>query len=86
MLHNVVSHPLLGLRPSKRMVWFHDWTSKHLNHRDEMRPSPMPVIPSYRRWLWHNAAGHMAIGLVPVQASFTFHDRTSEGMGVPDWL
>lgn len=86
VLHNCVSHPLLGVRPSKRTVWFHDWTSQHLNCRTRFQPSPMPEIPSYRKWLWHNVVGHMAIGLVPVEASFVFHDRTSKDMNVPMWV
>lgn len=86
LLHNCISHPLLGVFPTKGMVWFHDWTSQHLNCRDHIRPSPMPEIPSYRAWMWHNVAGHMAIGLIPVKGSFEFHDRTSEGMGVPLWV
>ena len=86
VLHNVVSHPLLGLFPTKSMVWFHDWTSQHLNVRKGIRPSPMPEIPNYWSWLWHNSAGHIIIGIFPVEASFDYHDWTSERMKVKHWL
>lgn len=86
VLHNCVSHPLLGIFPTRNMVWFHDWTSMHLNVRDHIRPSPMPQIPNYWSWLWHNSAGHLAIGFIPIEWSFTFHDHTSEAMNVPKWL
>jgi len=88
LLHNCVSHPILGLWPSRWTVWFHDWTAMYLNCRDALRDSPMPQIPAggYLRWAWHNIAGHIAIGLLPIRASFEFHDRTSEAMQVPKWL
>ena len=86
LVHNCVSHPLLGIRASERVIWFHDWTSMHLNCRSEIRPSAKPEIPNWRLWAWHNIAGHLAIGLVPIDASFEFHDRTSEAMNVPKWV
>ena len=86
LLHNCVSHPLLGVRVSKGTLWLHDWTSMHLNCRKKIRPSPEPVIPNWGRWAWHNIAGHWAIGILPVEASFVFHDKTSENMNVPHWV
>lgn len=86
LLHNCVSHPALGVSPNQAAIWFHDWTSKHLNQRAEMRPSPAPEIRDRRAWVWHNVAGHIAIGLLPIEASFRFHDRGAEAMGVPDWV
>ena len=86
VLHNVVSHPLLGVFPFQWTVDFHDWTSKHLNVRDKIRPSPLPEIPNYWTWLWHNSAGHIAIGIFPVEAAFTYHDWTSKKMNVDKWL
>jgi hypothetical protein len=86
LLHNCVSHPILGVHASERAIWFHDWTSMHLNCRLRVRPSAKPVIQDRSLWAWHNIAGHLAIGLVPVEASFAFHDRTSEAMNVPRWV
>ena len=86
LLHNCVSHPLLGIRPSTRVIWFHDWTSKHLNQHPGHRTSPPPVIPNRRAWAWHNIAGHIAIGLAPIEVAFAFHDRTSKAMNVKHWL
>lgn len=86
LLHNCVSHPVLGFVPSKGTVWFHDWTSMHLNLRKKLRPSKPPVIPSYAWWLLHNTVGHLAIGLLPTQASFSYHDKTCEKMNVRYWV
>ena len=33
LLHNLVAHPLLGVLTGPWFVWFHDWTSQHLNRR-----------------------------------------------------
>lgn len=86
LLHNAVSHPLLGVAPTRPMVWFHDWTSMHLNQRDHLRPSPMPQVKSRRAWVFHNVVGHLAIGLAPSSRTFAFHDRTAAAMDVPDWV
>lgn len=88
LIHNVVSHPLLGVSHGPRVVWFHDWTSQYLNRRPRLRPSPPPAIPEGKRlaWTWHNVAGHLAIGLLPIPRSFAFHDRGAEAMGVEDWV
>ena len=88
LLHNVVSHPVLGFWPNERCVRFHDWTSRHLNRRRRIFMSDLPFIPSNRRgaWLWHNVVGHLAIGLFPIRAAFDFHDRTANSMGVKDWV
>lgn len=86
LVHNCVSHPTLGLLPLRPMVWFHDWTAKHLNVRDKIRPSKAPEIPSRWRWFWHNCVGHLAIGLVPCETTFKFHDRTSREMAVKYWV
>jgi hypothetical protein len=86
LAHNLVSHPWLGVSPSSRAIWFHDWTSKHLNQRDRLRPSPTPRISSRRTWLFHNVVGHVAIGLFPVDAAFHFHDYTAAKMAVPEWV
>ena len=60
----------------------------HLNQRQGIRPSAVPLIPVGKRgaWVWHNVAGHIAIGLAPVSISFAFHDRGAEAMGVEDWV
>lgn len=86
LVHNCIAHPILGLRASEAAIWFHDWSSKHLNCRESIRRSPTPQIASRREWAWHNIAGHLAIGLMPCEPTFAFHDRTSEAMNVPDWL
>ena len=88
LLHNLIAHPVLGLRPSPRVVWFHDWTSQHLNTRRRFVASPPPVIPpgKERAWRFHNIVGDVAFGLAPIEAAFRFHDRTSEAMGVSDWV
>jgi hypothetical protein len=86
LLHNMVSHPILGVWPSKRAIWFHDYTSQHLNLRRRFLASPTPEISNRRAWVFHNVLGHLAIGLFPIGAMFRFHDKTAEAMGVPDWL
>jgi hypothetical protein len=88
LLHNVVTHPLLGIVPWGGFILFHDWTSMHLNHHPAIRPSTPPVIPPGRRWAWtwHNVVGHLAIGLLPVGPVFAFHDRTADAMMVEDWV
>ena len=35
LLHNCIAHPLLGIAPSKPTFWFHDWTSRRLNHDED---------------------------------------------------
>lgn len=86
VLHNCVSHPLMGLRASPTTVLFHDWTSMHLNQRNEIRHSPPPEIKSRVIWAGHNILGHLAIGLAPCKTTFEFHDRGAEAMGVPYWV
>jgi len=86
VLHNCVSHPVLGVVPNEKTVFFHDWTSKHLNLHKKLRPSYQPEIGNFAAWAWHNVVGHMAIGLFPVEAAFNFHDRTCEAMSVPHWV
>lgn len=88
LLHNLVTHPLLGLVPWSGFILFHDWTSQHLNHHPTLRASSPPVIPPGKRWAWtwHNVAGHMAIGLFPTTAAFESHDRTADAMLVEDWV
>ncbi len=88
LLHNVVSHPLLGISTGNFALWLHDWTSQHLNRRGILLRSEPPVIPAGRRraWVWHNVVGHLAIGLLPVRSSFEFHDRTARAMNVEDWV
>lgn len=88
LLHNCLSHPVLAVKPSPRAVWFHDWTSQHLNQRKKIIPSSLPDIPEGRRpaWLFHNLVCHLAIGLMPFDPVFRFHDETAESMGVEDWV
>lgn len=86
LLHNCVAHPLLGIWVSKHTVWFHDWTSKHLNVRREIFQSPMPEIPDRWSWIYHNVVGHILIGLFPIENVFLYHDLTADDMGVEDWL
>lgn len=86
VVHNTLSHPILGLLPCCLTVWFHDWTAKHLNVRPQLRPSRMPDIPHFPKWLWHNTVGHIAIGLCPCRRTFAFHDRTSRAMEVRGWV
>jgi hypothetical protein len=31
LLHNCITHPLIGVMPIKPMFEFHDWTSRRLN-------------------------------------------------------
>lgn len=85
-LHNVVSHPLLGLWPSKEAIWLHDYTSQKLNRRASLRPSPTPKIPDFYLWAKHNILGHVAIGLFPTRRAFDWHDKTAEEMKVPGWV
>jgi hypothetical protein len=88
LLHNCSAHPVLAVSPTNWAVWFHDWTSQHLNQRRRFIPSSLPEIPEGRlhAWVFHNAVCHVAIGLVPIGPVFRFHDRTAETMGVEDWL
>lgn len=87
VLHNLLSHPVLGVWPSTRAIRFHDWTSHHLNQRKKVYyQSPRPDLQNRRAWAWHNIAGHLAIGLLPIGPSFRFHDRTSEAMHEPEWV
>jgi hypothetical protein len=86
LLHNCISHPWLGIVPSPRAIWFHDFTSQHLNQFPRQRTSPRPQIENRWSWAWHNIAGHLAIGLLPTEGSFRFHDRTATAMKVPDWV
>lgn len=86
LLHNVVSHPILGVWVSQHTVWFHDWTSMHLNCRSTIRPSPQPQVNSRWHWLFHNVVGHVVIGLLPVPTSFRFHDKTAEAMHETYWV
>lgn len=86
LLHNCVAHPWLGVSPSPRALWFHDFTSKRLNLFPRMRPSPPPQISDRFEWVWHNVVSHLAIGFFPVEASFKFHDETAESMAVPGWV
>ena len=85
-LHNIVSHPLLGVWPSSSAIWLHDYTSQRLNRRSKMMQSPVPEIPDVWLWAKHNIVAHTAIGLFPCQYTFTWHDRTAEEMNVPDWV
>lgn len=86
LLHNCLSHPLLGIYPAEETIWFHDWTSKHLNLRTEQRSSPTPNITNNKMWVYHNVVGHLAIGLFPTTNAFKFHDYTAEAMMVEDWI
>lgn len=86
IVHNCVSHPLLGVRPSPRAIQFHDWTSMHLNCRGRIRPSPEPEIVNRKAWVYHNVVGHLAIGLLPIRSSFDFHDRTAKEMEESSWI
>jgi hypothetical protein len=84
-LHNVVSHPLLGVWPSEKAVWFHDYTSQKLNRRKKLLQSPLPEIPNFLSWAKHNVIAHTAIGLFPSKFTFDWHDRTADEMNVEDW-
>jgi hypothetical protein len=86
LLHNCVSHPILAFRTGPGAVWFHDWTSQHLNHRPKFIKSDPPVIGDHRLWRWHNLVGHITIGLFPVEAAFAYHDKTAAAMNVPEWV
>jgi hypothetical protein len=85
-LHNVVSHPLLGVCPSTSTVWFHDYTSQKLNQRAELRASPMPEITDFLSWAKHNVVAHAVIGICPCELAFRWHDRTAQEMNVQDWV
>lgn len=85
-MHNVVSHPLLGVWPSEAAIWLHDYTSLKLNRRRKIMKSPTPQIPDFYLWAKHNIATHIAIGVYPCQATFDWHDRSAEEMNVPDWV
>lgn len=87
LVHNCVSHVLLGVWVSPLTVWFHDWTSQRLNLRKRLRASPYPaVIPSRWVWFWHNAVVHTMIGVCPLPVTFDYHDRTASALGVEDWV
>jgi hypothetical protein len=85
-LHNVVAHPLVGVRPNTLTIWFHDWTSQRLNLERKLRPSPGPTMTSRNKWILHNVASHIAIGLVPCAVTFAWHDKTAHDMGEPYWV
>jgi hypothetical protein len=34
LVHNAMSHPLIGFFPTRRMFDFHDWTSAKINAKD----------------------------------------------------
>lgn len=85
-LHNAVSHPLLGLWPSQKAVWFHDWTSQHLNLRRRILHSPMPVVRVPSAWLKHNVLAHAAIAFFPWRPVFAWHDRTAAEMQEANWV
>ncbi len=86
VIHNCISHPLLGVNPSDKTIWFHDWTSKKLNIKKSLVKSPNPNITNKRTWIWHNVIGHILIGIRPNTRSFKYHDYTAEAMNVSDWL
>lgn len=86
LLHNAVSHPLLGVAPLQFAIDFHDWTSMRLNRRRQIKASPAPEISHPLRWAVHNIIGHLAIGLLPCTATFAYHDQSAEAMAEPDWL
>jgi hypothetical protein len=86
VLHNVVSHPVLGVWPSATSVWFHDWTSQRLNRRQAFTRSPAPEIERHWAWIKHNVLVHAAIGLFPSPLTFAWHDRSAVEMNVEDWV
>ena len=86
VVHNVVAHLLLGVRPNVATIWYHDWTSQRLNLERTLRRSPRPKMTSRGKWLFHNVASHVAIGLVPCAATFAWHDKTADDMGDPYWV
>lgn len=93
LLHNCVSHPVLGLVPCQKTVDFHDWSSDKLNQHApywEKKPSPLksplPLIKNRLSWLEHNLVAHMAIGLIPCDKTFWYHDKTALEMNVKGWV
>lgn len=95
LIHNCISHPLLGVLPNERAVEFHQISSNWLNRMPvfhklggRFQSRSMPKIPEGKRgwWLLHNVAAHIAIGLCPTRPMFAFHDWTAEKMDVPGWV
>ena len=86
VLHNALSHPLIGLWPSKKTIWLHDWTSQRLNCHRRIRHSPMPVVRNRFAWVKHNVLAHVAIAFFPRRAAFAWHDSTAEEMEEPSWI
>jgi len=89
LLHNLVAHPLLAVAPTRRLVDFHDWTSRKLWPADDApssTASPVPRIHHRLRWVLHNLGAHVAIGLLPCALTFRWHDDTAGRMDVPDWV
>ena len=85
VLHNVVAHPLLAY-PTSLGLWFHDWTSMHLNQKTKFVASPWPEPPRWHEWVLHNVAVHATIGVAPCFLTFQWHDINSEQMDVEDWV
>jgi hypothetical protein len=89
LLHNLVAHALLAVTPTRRVVAFHDWTSRKLWPDDdapEYPASPLPQIDRRLLWILHNLGAHAAIGLLPCALTFRWHDDTAGRMDVPDWV
>lgn len=89
VLHNVIAHMFLGILPFKPFIWFHDWTSKHLNREPfgadqwwpiaELKASESPIFMSpehYFLWVIHHSIVHPLIGILPFEFAFKAHDAT----------
>lgn len=85
LVHNLIAHPALGVMPSKKTVWFHDYTSMKLNLESSLKASPMPEIKNRSAWLEHNVLAHIAIGVWPSVRTFGYHDSTAKRMAVDGW-
>src|SRR5581483_4891672 len=92
LIHNCISHPLLGALPNERTAEFHQVSSNWLNRywwgNAPINDVKAPKIPEGKRgwWVLHNVAAHMAIGVCPTRWTFAFHDWTAEKMGVAGWV
>ena len=86
LLHNLVAHPLLALRPGRAAVALHDWTSRGLNRDPSLAPSLPPQIGERLWWVVHNLVAHPAIAVAPCAATFRWHDATARRMRVRGWV
>lgn len=90
MIHNCLSHPLLGFFPNEKTVELHQMTSAWLNHEGYgSGRTPSVRVPDIRNpalWVLHNCVSHVAIGVAPSKLTFELHDWTAELMNIPGWV